>query len=147
MGETFKDFVKRFPQSNLASQAYLKLANSFFYRNLFVEARANYAYVIKTAEESEVSVVAQFRMATCWFNEKQFEKAIVEYLKVPLLYPQYKERAIEARFNVGLSYEGLGKAVEAKNEYERILRDLQEKGLNGEWTKRVRKRLEELKGS
>ncbi|MBA7643853.1 Cell division coordinator CpoB [subsurface metagenome] len=88
-------------------------------------------------------MVAQFRMGTCWFNEKQFEKAIVEYLWAHLLYPQYKERAIEARFRVGLSYEGLGKPEEAKKEYERIL---QEKDLKEEDIKRVRERLEGLKG-
>ncbi|MBA7668679.1 hypothetical protein ES703_76794 [subsurface metagenome] len=83
-------------------------------------------------------------MATCWFNEKQFDKAVVEYLKVPLLYPMFKERAIEARFRAGLSYEGLGKPEEARKEYEIVL---QEKDLEEEWTKRVRERLEELKGS
>ncbi len=141
--ETLKDFVDRFPESKWISQAYLKLADSFFHRDLFAQARANYGYVIKIAEENEVAVEAQFGMATCWFNEKQFDKAVVEYLKVPLLYPMFKGRAIEARFRAGLSYEGLGKKEEARKEYERIL---QEKDLEEEWTKRVREKLEELKG-
>ncbi|MCK4495132.1 MAG: tetratricopeptide repeat protein, partial [Candidatus Aminicenantes bacterium] len=89
-GEALEEFITQFPASDLIPQAHLKLANSWLKRNKFAQARDHYTWVVKNSEEAGLKVEAQFRIGDCWFNEKNFERAIEEYLRVPILYSQYK---------------------------------------------------------
>jgi len=142
-GEILEKFIERFPEHGLASLAHLKLANSLFNREKIAQAREHYSYVVKTTEESQLAVEAQFRMGDGWFNEKKFDKAIVEYLRVPILYPQYKEWGVKAQFRVGRCYEALGKFEEAKKTYQKIL---QVESLKEEYRNDAQERLRQLEG-
>jgi len=153
MGEGLEKFIDKYPESNLVPQARLKLANSFFQQGNYSKARENYTWVTKISEEGELSVEAQYRIGDCWFNEaagekdyekavEKYNKAVVEYLRVVHLYPQFEEWKVKAQLQTGKSYEVMGKKNEAKNTYQKILED---KSLKEKWIKEVEKRLEELK--
>ena len=139
--ETFQKFLGEYPKSKLVPLAHLKLANSLFQLKKYTQARDHYSWIIKGSEETELAVEAQYRMGDCWFNEKDYDKALVEYLRIPILYPQYKEWAIKAKLQVGQCYQALGKIKEAKTTYQEIL---QEKSLENNWREEANKRLQNL---
>jgi len=142
-GKALQEFITKFPTSDLIAEAHLKLANSLFRRNKFAQAREHYFWVVQNSENNALAVEAQFGIGNCWFNEKNFDKAIVEYLRVPLLYPQYKEWGIKARLQIGLSYFAKGQIEEARKEYQKILA---EKSVEEKWINEAKKRLKELGG-
>ena len=104
--------------------------------------------MVQNSEKDALAVKAQFGLGNCWFNEKDYDKALVEYLRVPLLYPQYKEWRIEARLKIGRAYYAKGKYEEAIGEYEKVLA---EESLAEKWINEARKGIEEarrmMKGS
>ncbi|GAJ00201.1 unnamed protein product [marine sediment metagenome] len=67
----------------------------------------------------------------------------MEYLRVPILYPQYKEWGVKAQFRVGRCYEALGKFEEAKKTYQKIL---QVESLKEEYRNDAQERLRQLEG-
>jgi len=141
-GKALQEFISSFRASSLIAEAHLKLANSLFIRDKFFQAREHYSWVVQNSEKDALAVEAQFGVGNCWFNEKDYDKALVEYLRVSLLYPQYKEWRIKARLQIGLSYFAKGQREEARKEYEKILA---EESLAEKWISEAEKRLKEKK--
>ncbi len=142
-GKALQEFITRFRTSSLITEAHLELANSLFMRDKFFQAREHYSWVIQNSEKDALAVEAQFGIGNCWFNQKDYDKALVEYLRVPLLYPQYREWRIKARLQIGRSYYAQGKYEEARKEYEKVLG---EESLEEKWINEAKKRLKELGG-
>lgn len=85
----------------------------------FDDARAAYARVIEARKGSELAARAQFMRGETYFHEKNYRKALPEFLKVDYLYdaPAWQASAL---LEAGKVHEGLGQWAEAAETYERL---------------------------
>ncbi len=85
----------------------------------FDEARAAHARVIEARKGSELAARAQFMRGETYFHEKNYRKALPEFLKVDYLYdaPAWQANAL---LEAGKVHEQLGQWAEAAETYERL---------------------------
>ena len=85
----------------------------------FEESRAAFARVIEARKGSELAARAQFMRGETYFHEKNYRKALPEFLKVDYLYdaPAWQSSAL---LEAGKVHEQLGQWAEAAETYERL---------------------------
>ena len=85
----------------------------------FEDARAAFARVIEARKGSELAARAQFMRGETYFHEKNYRKALPEFLKVDYLYdaPTWQASAL---LEAGKVHEQLGQWAEAAETYERL---------------------------
>ncbi len=85
----------------------------------FDDARTAYARVIEARKGSELAARAQFMRGETYFHEKNYRKALPEFLKVDYLYdaPAWQASAL---LEAGKVHEQLGQWAEAAETYERL---------------------------
>jgi cellulose synthase operon protein C len=85
----------------------------------FDDARAAFARVIEARKGSELAAKAQLMRGETYFHEKNYRKALPEFLKVDYLYdaPAWQAAAL---LEAGKVHEGLGQWAEAAETYERL---------------------------
>ena len=145
--QNFQDFISQFPDAPLAPEAHLKLANALFQQNDFAGARIHYQWVLDNISGSELSVEAQYRMADSWFKEGAYEKALVMYLRIPIVYPpqdfpELKLWAYNAELQVAECYKALNEPQEAAATYDKIVANA---GYEVSWKEEAERRAQELR--
>ena len=85
----------------------------------FEEARTAYSRVIEARKGSELAAKSQFMRGETYFHEKNYRKALPEFLKVDYLYdaPAWQSSAL---LEAGKVHEQLGQWAEAAETYERL---------------------------
>jgi TolA-binding protein len=85
----------------------------------FDEARAAFGKVIEARKGSELAARAQFMRGETYFHQKDYRKALSEFLKVDYLYdvPTWQASAL---LEAGKVHEQLGQWAEAAETYERL---------------------------
>jgi TolA-binding protein len=85
----------------------------------FEDARAALTRVIEARKGSELAAKAQFMRGETFFHEKNYRKALTEFLKVDYLYdaPTWQAGAL---LEAGKVHEQLGQWAEAAETYERL---------------------------
>jgi TolA-binding protein len=85
----------------------------------FDEARGAFARVVEARKGSELAAKAQFMRGETYFHQKDYRKALPEFLKVDYLYdvPTWQANAL---LEAGKVHEQLGQWAEAAETYERL---------------------------
>ncbi len=85
----------------------------------FDDAREAYAKVIEARKGSELAAKAQFMKGETYFHQRDYRKALPEFLKVDYLYdvPTWQASAL---LEAGKVHEQLGQWTEAAETYERL---------------------------
>ncbi|NTW63491.1 MAG: tetratricopeptide repeat protein [Chlorobiaceae bacterium] len=83
-------------------------------------ARGSFSLLIKNYPKSELVDDAQFYLAESYFNEKWYEKAVLEYQVVIAKYTKSNKRAVSL-YKQGLAFELLGDAVNAKARFRDVV--------------------------
>lgn len=97
-------------------------AYELFREAKYEKSREGFEHFLKLYPETEFSDNAQFWIGECYYFEKKYERAIVEYDKVVKKYPEGNKIPF-ALLKQGLSFEKLGDKVSAKLLLQQVIRD------------------------
>jgi len=135
MIETFKLLAQRFPNSEYAPHGLYTIGDYYYnikdYQNAatyYSELKKKYPNYEKISEVdellydlSQINSYLEYEKAMKYFDERNYEKAIEELMKVLKKYPDASV-AVGCRVNIAASYEMLGKNKEAIKWYEEVIR-------------------------
>jgi tol-pal system protein YbgF len=130
-----KDPVKKQDKEKAYSAAYQS-----FKEGNYDKARTEFQNLLATYPGSEYSDNAQFWIGECYFFEKKYEQAILEYEKVAKNYPS-GSKVPYALLKQGLSFLKLGDKTSAKLLLQQVIRDYP----NTNQARIARSKLQEIK--
>jgi tol-pal system protein YbgF len=113
----FKESGKKQDKEGLCSAAY-----QLFKDGNYDKARSEFRNFLSLHPRSEYSDNAQFWIGECYFFEKNYEKAILEYEKVTKNFPKGK-KVPYALLKQGLSFLNLKDKTSAKLLLQQVIRD------------------------
>jgi len=116
--EKSKDVAKGKPDKESAYAA----AYELFKEGKFDKSREAFQNFLKQYPDTEYSDNAQFWIGECYYFEKKYENAILEYEKVAKNYPA-GDKVSNALLKQGISFLNLGDKASAKLILERVIRD------------------------
>jgi tol-pal system protein YbgF len=122
VGDLYKDAYETFQRGNLE------------------EARRKFEAFLKQYPNTELSDNAQFWIGETYFLKKDFEKAILEYEKAIVKYPE-GDKISAALFKQALSFLELGDKTNARNLFKRVI----DRYPHSEQAEMAKKRLEGIK--
>jgi len=93
-----------------------------FKEGKYEKARAEFQNFLKLHPGTEYSGNAQFWIGECYYNEQQYEKAILEYEKVVTNFPE-GNKVPYALLKQGLSFQHLGDKTSARLFLQQVIRD------------------------
>ncbi|MEW6251838.1 MAG: tetratricopeptide repeat protein, partial [Planctomycetota bacterium] len=114
----YADFLRAQPAHEQAYKAQFGLGWARENMGRHDEAIAAYRVVVER-HPGPTAARAQFQIGECLFAKKQYDEAARELLKVDILYA-YPEWSAAALFEAGRCFEQLGKAVEARRQFEAV---------------------------
>jgi len=119
-GDKLKELSKGKPSSDKES-AYAS-AYGLFKEGKFDKAREAFQNFLKQYPDTEYSDNAQFWIAECYYFEKKYENAILEYEKVAKNYPE-GDKVPHALLKQGIAFLNLGDKASAKLILQRVIKD------------------------
>ncbi len=136
-----REYINEFPEAeDLVSK---KIAVGVFLTKLNRLTEAiDYLRRLKFEASSEEEPEIQYYIGEAYYNAGQYEKAINEFLKIPLLSKQTKlQWEASALYFAGQSYEKLGRTQDAKRMYQQII---ERPGIQIEFKREARKLIDQL---
>lgn len=138
-----RDYIKKFPDAIdavnkkiLIGRCYARMGQ----RDLAIK----YLKQLKLQVSAETEPEIQFAIGEIYFNEGEYETAIVELLKIPVMSKKTKlQWEASALYYAGQSYEKLGRIDEAVRMYEEIIK---RPGIMADLKKAARDRIKQIKG-
>ena len=116
-----REYLSRFPNAADAVDKKITVGNALIRLNRYVEA-VDYLKSLKFEVDSEREPEIQFYIGEAYFNAGQYDNAINEFLKIPLLSQKTKlPWEASAFYFAGQSYEKLGRSADAIRMYQEIL--------------------------
>ena len=94
--KTFKDFISQYPNSKFYYRA--KMWSGWSLENLkrYQEAIGQYSSVTDTKQNNSIAARSQFQIGECYFSMKEYDNAIVSFVKVETDYdfPEWTSKAL-----------------------------------------------------
>lgn len=98
------------------------VAYESFRSGKYEEARQGFQNYLKAYPRSEYAANAQFWLAECYYNEKNYEQAVLEYEKVITGYPG-SNKIPYALLKQGLAFLQLGDKTSARAVFQTLIKD------------------------
>jgi tol-pal system protein YbgF len=117
-GEKPKDV----PKGKLDKESAYAAAYELFKDGKFDKARESFQNFLKQYADTEYSDNAQFWIGECYYFEKKYENAILEYEKVAKNYPD-GDKVPYALLKQGIAFLNLGDKASAKLILQRVIKD------------------------
>ena len=139
---TAQAYLQKFPDS--ADEANKRIIVGKCYAKLGqTELAVSYLKKLKQEVDSESEPEIQFAIGEIYFNQKNYEMAIIEFLKIPVMSKRTKlQWEASALYYAGNSYEKMGKIDEAVRMYEEIIK---RPGILADLKKAARDRIKKIK--
>ncbi|MDK9707890.1 MAG: tetratricopeptide repeat protein [Desulforhopalus sp.] len=102
------------------SDSSMKKAQKLFEKNSYAEALPLFEQIAGNSSSSE-AVDARYMMGECLFNQKEYDKAIMQYQKIISQYSGH-DKAPSAMFKQGMAFEKLADKETAKVIYKKLLK-------------------------
>lgn len=116
-----REYAQKYPNANDVLDKKVTIGNALVRLNRFNDA-IEYLKKLKLAVNSEMEPEIQFYIGEAFFNSGQYDDAINEFLKIPLLSPKTKlPWEATAFYWAGQSYEKLGRTTDARRMYQEIV--------------------------
>ncbi len=139
-----REYVASFPDAEDVMDKKILIGNALINLNRYSEA-VDYLKKLKFEATSEQEPEIQFYIGQAYFNAGQYENAIREFVKIPLLSRQTKlQWEASALYYSGQSYEKMGKTADAIRMYQEII---DRPGILVELKKEAQKKIDLLKKS
>jgi len=137
-----REYVRKFPNARDIVDQRITIGVALTRLNRFAEA-VDYLKKLKFDVTSEEEPEIQFYIGEAYFNGGQYQEAINEFMKIPLLSQKTKlQWEASALYYAGQSYEKLGRASEAMRMYQEII---DRPGIQVELKRQARKLIDNLK--
>ncbi|MBU0568733.1 tetratricopeptide repeat protein, partial [bacterium] len=136
----YHSILEKFPDEKVADWARLQLGLAHYEKKAYKKAINLWTEITKNKKAEELRAEAQFRIGDAYLAWGKEDEAIVNYLRVAYLYPNYLKWAASAQYQAATIYERKKKYEEAKKLYQGILKNYKE----GEWMVLAKERLEVL---
>lgn len=135
-------YVKAFPNADDLIDKKILIGSALINLNRYTEA-VDYLRKVKLEASSEAEPEIQFYIGEAYFNAGQYENAIREFVKIPLLSRQTKlQWEASALYFSGQSYEKMGRIDDAIRMYREII---DRPGIMVDLKREARKRIDQLK--
>jgi len=118
--ELYNTYISDYPGSKYANRVRMKLASVLAEKGDHDGAIKSYDAVIRSKDEAQ-RPDAYFGTAESYFAKGSYEQALVNYLKIALLYYDKGKMAAEAKFRSGECYEKLGESRMALETFKEIV--------------------------
>ncbi|MFA5164147.1 MAG: tetratricopeptide repeat protein [Candidatus Omnitrophota bacterium] len=118
--ELYNTYISDYPGSKYANRVRMKLASVMAAKGDYDGAVKAYDAVIRSKDEAQ-RPDAYFGTAEAYFAKGSYEQALVNYLKIALLYYDKGKTAAEAKFRSGECYEKIGERKMALETYKEIV--------------------------
>ncbi len=118
--ELYNTYISDYPGSKYANRARMKLASVLADKGDYDGAVKAYDAVIRSKDEAQ-RPDAYYGTAEAYFAKGSYEQALVNYLKIALLYYDKGKTAAEAKFRSGECYEKIGERKMALETYKEIV--------------------------
>ena len=135
-----EELVNRFPGSDSARRAFIKLAN-IKKENGDLDGAVEYYLKALTKTNNEANAQIQYEIAEIYENKQSLARASEEYLKVPMIYPAGIFWSVRAELKCAKIFERLNRPDDALRLYEKL------SGMDIEESVFAKKRLEALKSN
>jgi tol-pal system protein YbgF len=96
------------------------LGAAYFDDGKFDAAQAQFEAFIKANPNSPLAEDAQFKIAECLYQQKDYKRAVIEYDKLQKAYPKSK-KVPASLLKIGLCFEKLGKKDVAETTYKDLI--------------------------
>jgi TolA-binding protein len=123
----------------MAAEAYFLKGKAQYDLARYDEALASFAEVTRRSR-SEVAAKAQFYVGQVYQAKEDLRQALMAYLRIQALYPQYGEWVAASLFEGGKCHQGLGAAEEARGAFRTVV----EKHKGTRWAGMAEERLKDL---
>ncbi len=116
-----REYVHKFPNARDIIDQKITIGVALIRLNRYTEA-VDYLGKLKFEVTGEEEPEIQFYIGEAYFNAGQYEQAINEFVKIPLLSQKTRlQWEASALYYAGQSYEKLGRVTEAKRMYQEII--------------------------
>ncbi len=139
-----RTYVEEFPEADDVMDKKILIGTSLSRLNRYTEA-VEYLRKLKFRANSEQEPEIQFYIGEAYFNAGQYQNAIRELVKIPLLSKQTKlQWEASALYYSGQAYEKLGRREDAIRMYQEII---DRPGIMVELKREARKKIDQLKNA
>ena len=141
--EIFRKIIDNYPDEKGLDEERLKIGLLFLKEKEYDRAIKSFIQTIHGTGDSKLKVEAHFWLGESFQNSGRLEDAVLEYLKIPYLYPENDLWAGTARFRAGEIFERQGKLDDAVVMYQKLVL----KYKNDKRGKFAAKKMEEIRKS
>ena len=108
------------PKFNSAEykKTYMK-SLGYFQNQSFTEAIAGFEQLVASDATNDLADNSQYWLAECYYSQKDFKRAIIEFEKVFTYAGTDKDD--DAQLKIGLSYQSIGNIDKARGEFQRLI--------------------------
>lgn len=120
--ELYNNYIEGYPGAKFANKARMNLAKLLFGKSDYDGAIKAYDAVIKSKDELS-RPDAYYGSAESYFAKSAYEQALINYLKVVVLYYEKTNFVANAKFKSGECYEKLGENERALATYKEVINE------------------------
>lgn len=120
--ELYNNYIDDYPNAKLVNKARMNLAALLFGKNDYDGAIKVYDAVIRSKDELN-RPEAYYGSAESYFAKGAYEQALIDYLKIVVLYYDKSNFVANAKFKSGECYEKLGENTRALTTYKEIINE------------------------
>jgi len=112
--------ISQEPKLNAAQyrQTYME-SLGHFQNQEFKEAIAGFQDLVSSDATNELADNSQYWLAECYYSQKEFKRAIIEFEKVFTYAGTDKDD--DAQLKIGLSFQSMGNVTKAREEFQRLI--------------------------
>jgi len=136
----YQNFLDDFPQSKIAPQVELNLADIYLTEEDYLRAMQTYERLVKDRKGEPVAK-GYYGMGDCYFQQKKFEEALVCYLKIAVLYYEFRDEVANALLKSAECYQALDDNKRMMETYREVIKEFP----GTEYAKRANEALMSLK--
>ena len=136
-----RQYLEKFPLSSNSFEVRVQIGITYYYLHEYDRA-IKYLTTLKYEADNENEPRIQYWIGDCYMEKGQYQKAIIEYLKVKYISkPSKLNWAVTAQYKAGLAYMKLGNMDAASKIFKKIII---EQGAASPFGKGAQKKLDEI---
>ncbi len=138
---TFQKVFDQFADTEIAHRAQLELGKIYLTNAQYERAISELQSVVDY-HSADLSAEAQYWLGETYFNEGDYSRAAIEYLKVKYLFPGVEKWIVQGIYQAALANENQQRFGEARLLYRTIIEQFQDEA----YQQKAQKKLQEIAG-
>ena len=118
-GKTYTKFVETYPEHTEVRVAVKEMGVAHRHLHQYNEALLAFEKVVSAETRDELGAEAQFLRGECYLDQKKYDQAIAEYIKVSI-YP-FKEWQAKGLYELAVALERKGEFAKSQDQFNRLI--------------------------